>query len=316
LTIPNQNVAILDPNVTINGIPIFKNYDLTSHSYFDPNSPPASVTPPVLSMQAKLKTVQDVIDRINQAVTDYKDYLKTHEAAAGADQSYQNVDLTATFDALSGGITLYSKSTPTINVVDQDNIMAFTGLNFGSVTRVQNASGVISLTGMPVSGTPNGQAGGPIVIAVKDSQTGATTSHSINLNLGNNAQKNITRIINAINTAFGYTSSNNNFLLRATSDGTLNGGVKLTSAGGDQITVSYPNDLSNVLGIQFGSISKYLQVSTLDASVLAPPDIQNALANFQNNFVLTVTDTQSNITANQQAIDQAGRNQAKVTIQS
>lgn len=316
LTIPNQNVAILDPNVTINGIPIFKNYDLTSHSYFDPNSPPASVTPPVLSMQAKLKTVQDVIDRINQAVTDYKDYLKTHEAAAGADQSYQNVDLTATFDALSGGITLYSKSTPTINVVDQDNIMAFTGLNFGSVTRVQNASGVISLTGMPVSGTPNGQAGGPIVIAVKDSQTGATTSHSINLNLGNNAQKNITNIINAINTAFGYTSSNNNFLLRATSDGTLNGGVKLTSAGGDQITVSYPNDLSNVLGIQFGSISKYLQVSTLDASVLAPPDIQNALANFQNNFVLTVTDTQSNITANQQAIDQAGRNQAKVTIQN
>ena len=316
LSIPNQNVSILDPNVTINGIPIFKNYDATTHSYFDPNSPPAGVPLPVLSMQAKIKTVQDVIDTINQAVANYKDYLKYGESAAGADQSYQNVDLTVTFDALSGGVTLYSKSTPTINVVDQDNIMAYTGLNFGTVSRVQNASGVITLTGMPLTNAPAGQAGGVVVIDVKDSQTGAVSSHSINLNLGNNAQKNITSIVNAINTAFGYTSSNNNFLLRATSDGTLNGGVKLTSAGGDQITVSYPNDLSNVLGVQFGSISKYLQVSTLDASVLAPPDIQNALATFQNNFVLTVTDTQSNITANQQAIDYAGRNQAKVTIQN
>ena len=104
--------------------------------------------------------------------------------------------------------------------------------------------------------------------------------------------------------------------MRATSDGTLNGGVKLTSLAGSQISVAYPNDLTNVLGVQFGSISKYLQISTLDASVLAPPDIQNALASFQNNFVLNVTDTQSNITSNQQAIDAAGRNQAKVTIQN
>ena len=324
LTITNQNAgAILDPNVTINGVPIFKSYDPNLHTYFDPNSPPTGVVqdiangllPAIQSMQTKIKTVQDVIDTINAAVTNYKDYLKTHEAAAGADQSYKNVDLTATFDALSGGIILFSKSTPTINVVDGDNIMAYTGLNFGSVTRVPNASGVISLAGLPIANVPNGQAAGSVSISVKDS-AGAVTSHTITLNLGNNAQKNITSIINSINTAFGYTSSNANYILRATSDGTLNGGVKLTSASGDQITVGYPNDLTDVLGVQFGSISKYLQVSTLDASVLAPPDIQNALANLQNNFILSVTDTQANLIANQQAIDAAGRNQAKVTIQN
>ena len=41
-----------------------------------------------------------MIDTINQAVANYKDYLKYGESAAGADQSYQNVDLTATFDGL------------------------------------------------------------------------------------------------------------------------------------------------------------------------------------------------------------------------
>ena len=324
LTIVNQNAgAIIDPNVIINGIPIFKNYDPNLHTYFDPNFPPAGVTqdiangllPAIESMQTKIKTVQDVIDAINTAVTNYKDYLKTNEAAAGADQSYKNVDLTAVFDPLSGGVILYSKTTPTINVVDGDNIMAYTGLNFGSVTRVPNAAGVISLTGLPISSAPSGQATGFVAISVKDSM-GTVTSHTVDLNLGNNAQKNITSIINTINTAFGYTSSNANYLLRATSDGTLNGGVKLTSASGDQITISYPNDLTNVLGVQFGSISKFLQISTLDASVLAPPDIQNALATLQNNFVLNVTDTPANLTANQQAIDAAGRNQANVTIQN
>ena len=367
LTISNQSLgSILDPNVTINGIPIFKSYDPNLHIYFDPNSPPAGVTqdiangllPAIQSMQAKIKTVQDVITTINTAVANYQDYLKTHESAAGADQSYKNVDLTATFDALSGGIILYSKNTPTINVVDNDNIMAYTGLNFGSVTRIQNASGAISLTGVAVSSAPNGQAKGTVQVTVLDQSTppkpfkilnrdadgylldingnqllnsngkpsktetnGVTgvkvdSDLKINLNLGNNAQKNITSIINAINNAFSYTSSDNNYVLRATSDGTLNGGVKLTSLAGSQISVAYPNDLTNVLGVQFGSISKYLQISTLDASVLAPPDIQNALASFQNNFVLNVTDTQSNITSNQQAIDAAGRNQAKVTIQN
>ena len=71
-----------------------------------------------------------------------------------------------------------------------------------------------------------------------------------------------------------------------------------------------------LLGVQFGAISKYLQISTLDASVLAPPDIQTALANFPNNFVLNVIDTQANITSNQLAIDTAGRGQAKITLQN
>jgi hypothetical protein len=325
VTIPGAVTGtILDPDVTINGVPIFKNYNENLHVYFDPNSPPVDVLQdlttngllPLKSAQDKIKTVQDVIDAINTAVVHYKDYLKTHESEPGADQSYKNVDLTATFDPISGGVILYSQTTPTINAIDHNNIMAFTGLNFGTVSRPTGATGAISLAGVPVGTAPKGQATGQALITVKSSAGAVLAQNSVNLSLGNNADKNITTIINAINKAFNYSSSNSTYVLRATSDGTLNGGVKLSSVAGDQITVDYPNDLTNVLGVQFGSISKYLQISTLDASVLAPPDIQTALSTFANNFVLNVIDTQSNISANQLAIDIAGRGQAKITLQN
>ena len=92
--------------------------------------------------------------------------------------------------------------------------------------------------------------------------------------------------------------------------------MKLSSVSGNQITVSYPNDLTAALPLPFGSTSKYLQVTTTDASVLAPPDIQLALAGMTNNFVLNVIDTKANIATNQQAIDSAGRGQAKITYQN
>ena len=325
LTMPGLAAGtILDPDLTINGVPIFKNYNQNLHVYFDPNSPPPDVLQdlttngllPVKSAVDKIKTVQDVIDTINAAVANYKDYLKTHEATPGADQSYKNVDLTAVFDSISGGVILYSQTTPTISAIDNNNIMAFTGLNFSTVQRPTGASGAITLTGVPVGSAPKGQAAGQVLITVKDANGAPLASNPVDLSLGNNPQKNITTIINAINKAFNYQSSNASYVLRATSDGTLNGGVKLTSVAGDRITVEYPNDLTNVLGVQFGAISKYLQISTLDASVLAPPDIQTALANFPNNFVLNVIDTQANITSNQLAIDTAGRGQAKITLQN
>ena len=316
--------TILDPDVTINGIPIFKNYNQNLHVYFDPNNPPPAVKDdltnnglwPVQSARDTIKTVKDVIDAINKAVANYKDYLRYNESTPGTDQSYQNVDLTAVFDSISGGVALYSKTTPTISTIDNNNIMAFTGLNFSTVQRATGASGAISLAGVPVGSAPGGQTSGQVLITVKDASGTVLASKPVDLSLGNNAQKNITTVINAINKAFSYSSATTNYLLRATSDGTLNGGVKLSSVAGDQITVEYPNDLANVLGVQFGSISKYLQISTQDASVLAPPDIQTALANFPNNFVLNVIDTQANITANQLAIDTAGRGQAKVTLQN
>jgi hypothetical protein len=330
ITIPTLTMAglpsgvTLDPDLSINGVPIFKNYNQNLHVYFDRNAPPPDVLQdlttnnllPVLSAQDKIKTVQDMIDTINAAVANYKDYLQAHESTPGADQSYRSVDLTADFDPISGGIILYSQTTPTISAVDNNNIMAYTGLNFSSVQRPTGASGAINLAGVPVGNAPNGQAQGRVQISVKDANGNMLASNLVDLSLGNNPQKNITTIIDAINKAFNYQSSNTSYLLRATSDGTLNGGVKLSSVAGDQITVDYPNDLTNVLGVQFGSISKYLQISTLDASVLAPPDIQAALSTFPNNFVLNVIDTQANISANQLAIDTAGRGQAKITLQN
>ena len=292
LTFPAPN-----PNLIINGIPIFQTYDSTTHQLVPYDA--QNATPPIA-------TVADLVTAINNGVQAFKDYMEYNEK--GSDPSYLNIDLHAEIDSATHRLVLRSQTTPTISVKDPNNIMAYTGLTFGTITRVQD--GTISLSGQPVASVPNGQASGNIAITVDG------VTKSVFVSLGNNAQKNITAMIDAINKAFNYSSASSTYLLRATSDGTLNGGVKLSSASGNQITVSYPNDLTAALPLPFGSTSKYLQVTTTDASVLAPPDIQLALAGMTNNFVLNVIDTKANIATNQQAIDSAGRGQAKITYQN
>ena len=126
----------------------------------------------------------------------------------------------------------------------------------------------------------------------------------IDLTLGRDASKNMAAIVKAINDA--------NLGIKATSDGTVAGGVSLTSNDQTPISVSYPGDMSNALGLKMGLTSKVLQFDCSDAYVL--PTLKDSFSNLRNFFTLNVIDSQANIDANRAALDQAARNNVMLTI--
>lgn len=159
-----------------------------------------------------------------------------------------------------------------------------------------SADGVFSGT---MTGWSAGGATGALV-----GYTATNPPSLINLTLGRDIATNMANIAKAINDA--------RLGIKATTDGTASGGVSLSSDNQTPISVSYPADMSNALGLKFGLTSKVLQFDCSDAYVL--PTLKDSLSNLRNFYTLNVIDTQANIDANRAALNEAARNNVMLTV--
>ena len=170
------------------------------------------------------------------------------------------------------------------------------------------ADGTVSTSITPAAdGVFSGTMTGWSTAAATNERVGYTATKPpslINVTLGRDVATNMANIAKAINAA--------NVGIKATTDGTASGGVSLTSNDQSPISVSYPADMSNALGLKLGITSKVLQFDCSDAYVL--PTLKDSFSNLRNFFTLNVIDTQANINANRAALDQAARNNVMLTI--
>ncbi len=192
------------------------------------------------------------------------------------------------------------------------------GLTFKAnvdLTKEQVASAFANITDGTIGTSITPAADGVFSGIMTGWATGASTNEMVgyaatnppsivNLTLGRDIATNMANIVKAINNA--------NLGIKATTDGTASGGVSLTSNNQTPISVSYPGDMSNALGLKMGLTSKVLQFDCSDAYVL--PTLKDSFSNLRNFFTLNVIDTQSNINANRAALDQAARNNVMLTV--
>ena len=218
--------------------------------------------------------------------------------------------------ALKPGAT--TQADVTFTALKSGASVTLAGLTFKAnvdLTKEQVASAFANIADGTVSNTITPAADGVFSGIMTGWATGAATNELVgytatkppglvNLTLGSDAIKNMAAIVKAINDA--------NLGIKATTDGTVAGGVSLTSNDQTPISVSYPADMSNALGLKMGLTSKVLQFDCSDAYVL--PTLKDSFSNLRNFFTLNVIDTQANINANRAALDQAARNNVMLTV--
>jgi hypothetical protein len=212
-----------------------------------------------------------------------------------------------TFTALKSGasVTLAGLTfKANVDLTKEQVASAFANIADGTVSTsiTPAADGVFSGT---MAGWATGAANNALV-----GYTATRLPTIVPVTLGRDIATNMVNICKAINEA--RDANGNKLGIKATTDGTASGGVSLTSNDQTPISVSYPADMSNALGLKLGITSKVLQFDCSDAYVL--PTLKDSFSSLRNFFTLNVIDTQANINANRAALDQAARNNVMLTI--